>query len=296
VAGRIRIKSKEDTFIAILLYPLLVLFTISILLPFWMILVDSLSTPEGVRRLGIHLWPDSINLEAYKEVLKQGNIARAYLNTILRTAMGTFLTVAISYGAGYALSRRKLPYRRIITLLIVFTIFFGGGLIPNYLLMRSLGMLDTFAVLILPGLFSGFLILIMRNFLMGIPEDLEESAYIDGAHEWTIAFRIFLPLSGPVIATVALFDAVGLWNEWFNAMIYTRSQELQVMQLLLRRILLENQLNALVEIDEPSIAANLTPESVRAALIFVAIGPIIAIYPFVQKYFVTGITSGAVKG
>ncbi|WP_127585631.1 carbohydrate ABC transporter permease [Paenibacillus koleovorans] len=291
-----QVKSREDIVIAIILYPLLILLTISIVLPFWTLLVDSLSTPDGVRRLGFHFWPDRFNFEAYTEVLKQRNIGRAYVNTITRTVLGTFLVVMVSFCAGFALSRRKLPFRRTITVLIVFTMFFGGGLIPYYLLIRSLGMLDTFWVLIIPGLFSGFYILIVRNFLMAIPDELEESALIDGANEMTIAFRIFLPLSGPVIATVAIFEAVHQWNEWFGAMIFTRSQELQVMQLLLRRILLENQLNALMEIDDPSIAANLTPESVRAALIFVAIGPIIAVYPFVQKYFVTGITAGAVKG
>lgn len=289
-------RTREDKVINAVLYPLMVLFIISILLPFWTMLVDSFSTVDDVRRPGFHLYTTQFTLEAYAEVFNQKNIGVAYLNTIFRATAGTFLCVLVCFLAAYPLSRKKLPFRRTITMLIIFTMFFSGGLIPTYIVIRNLHLLDTHLVLILPLLFNGFYILVMRNFLYSIPDDLEESALIDGANEMNICFRIFLPLSIPVIATITLFASVMFWNEWFQAMIYTRDHSKMVMQLLLRRILLENQLNALMEFGEPDAFSSLTEESVRAALIFIAIGPIVLIYPFVQKYFITGIMAGAVKG
>ncbi len=289
-------KKKEDILITAILYPVMILFVLSILFPFWTLLVDSISTPEFVRKPGIKLIPPEISFEAYKEVFQQRNIGVAYLNTIFRTVVGMALCVMISFCAAYPLSRMKLPFRRLITLLILFTMFFGGGLIPSYMVIRGLGLLDTHAVLVLPLLFNGFYILVMRNFLYSVPEELEESALLDGANEIGICFRIFLPLSIPVLATIALFSAVMYWNEWFQAMIYTRDQAKMVMQLLLRRILLENQISSMVDMNEIDVNTNMTEESVRAAIVFVAIGPIILIYPFVQRFFITGIMAGAVKG
>jgi len=286
---------REEIAFNIIIYPTMVLFIISIIFPFWSLLVDSFSTAEFVRKPGLHLFPDPFTLEAYTEALTQRSIGTAYLNTIVRAVLGTFLVVSISFCAAYPLSRMKLPLRKTLTLLIIFTMFFNGGLIPTYMVVRGLHLIDSFAVLILPLLFNGFYILIMRNFLYSIPTELEESALIDGANEISICFRIFLPLCVPVLATIALFAMVAFWNEWFQAMLYTRKENLMVMQLLLRRILMENQLNSLIDM-EPSSITDVTEESVRAAIIFIAIGPIVMVYPFVQKYFITGIMAGAVKG
>ena len=172
--------------------------------------------------------------------------------------------------------------------------FFGGGLIPMYLQMMNLGLIDNRWALILPMVFSGFNALVTRNFIYSIPIELEESALLDGANEVRIAFQIYLPLSLPIIATIAMWTAVGHWNAWFDAMIYIRSPSKQVLQALLRRVLLETQLSEMY--DTSSYVPPVTPRSMQAALLFVSTLPILLVYPFAQKYFIRGLTAGAVKG
>ena len=172
--------------------------------------------------------------------------------------------------------------------------YFGGGLIPQYLLFRDAGLIDNRLVLILPSMFSAYNILVMRNFISDIPPELEESGKIDGANDVTIAFRIYLPLMKPILATIALWAAVGLWNEWFNAMIYIMTPSKQVMQVMLRRMLMDAQIAAMY--DDGIVDITVQEDAVKAVTIIVTILPIICAYPFAQKYFVQGLTSGAVKG
>ena len=281
----------EDRVLNTVLYLFFILFSFSVIFPFWTVIVASISVDE---RLGFAVVPVGFSLEAYKEVLTQKTLLYAYMNSFLRTSVGTVSTVTVTLCAAYALSKRKIPLIKTMTAVIVIPMFFGGGLIPTYLLIRSLGLIDNRWVLILPFVYNGFYIMVTRNFLYSIPPDLEESAYIDGANELTIAFKIIFPLSIPIVATCALWSAVAHWNEWFAAMIYLYDPQKQVMQVLLRRILLEAQPSALF--DDPSYTPKLTETSVRSATLIVTIAPILAIYPFVQKYFVSGLTSGAVKG
>lgn len=290
---RINVPNKWLSF---LVYSIVSLFLISIVIPFWTVFLDSVNPTELARNPGLKLWPQGFTLEAYTEVFGQENIGIAYLNTIYRTVLGSFLVVMVSFCAAFPLSRQRLPFRKFLTMAIIFTMFFSGGMIPAYIVVRGMNLLNTHLVLILPLLFSGFYILIMRNFMYSIPEELEESALLDGANEARICVSIFLPLSVPVLATIGLFAAVMYWNEWFQAMLYTRDPDKMVMQLLLRRVLLENQLSSIVDIDEIYTNNILSEESVRAAIIFVAVAPIMMAYPFVQRYFITGIMSGAVKG
>lgn len=195
---------------------------------------------------------------------------------------------------GISVVKKDLPLRNIITVFLVIPMFFTGGLVPDFLLINSLGLYDTLWALILPILISTYNVLIMRNFIMSIPESLEESALVDGANFFTILFRIIIPLSKPILATIALWVAVRHWNAWFDAHIYTRSNKRVVLQLILRRVIIEHdnaEITDTLQGDEGVIT-----KTMEAATVLVAIGPIIAVYPFLQKYFVKGVMIGSVKG
>lgn len=268
-----------------------------VLIPFWLLLVDSFSTPESVylREFGAQFLPVSWSITAYETVLQKSAIGTAYVNTLFRTVVGTLLNTMVTIATAYAISKRRLPFIRTFTFLVVFTLFFNGGLIPRFLLVRSVGLLDSRWALILPVLVQAYTLLIARNFMFSIPDSLEESAYIDGANEITILWRIILPLSKPIIATVALWGAVMHWNAWFDALIYVTDHTKIVLQLLLRRVLLESQIMSMTDVDLETDTA-VTEETVKAALIFISIGPIVILYPFAQKYFIRGVLIGSVKG
>jgi putative aldouronate transport system permease protein len=285
----------EDVILDTLIAIIMVAFVFSIIFPFWSLLVDSFSDVEFARRPGIKLWPLNFSIRAYREVLNKEILGIAYFNTVFRTVVGTIILLILTLGAAYGLSKRRLPGRRILTMIFVFTMFFTGGLIPTYLLIRSLGLLNTRFVLVFPFLVQPFSLLVMRNFMYSIPSELEESAFMDGANEITILIRIIVPLSIPIIATVSLWTAVNHWNEWFASLIYTTRTDLIVVQLILRRLLIENIPSSQFEGDLNEQGAQMTEETIRAATLFISIGPIIALYPFLQRYFVKGTLVGAVK-
>ena len=200
---------------------LLVAFCLTIVYPFWMTLLLSFSSTDEATSLGFHLWIRNWQITAYRFALSRyGNVPTAYVNSIFRTIMGTVLTVMVTLLAGYPLSKRNLPYRNVVTVVILVTMFFSGGLIPTYLLIRNIGLYDSRWALILPTLAQGYYIIIMRNFLMTVDKAYEESAFMDGANYAQILVRIVVPLSKPVIATIALWTAVYHWNEWFSGIIY----------------------------------------------------------------------------
>ena len=219
-----------------------------------------------------------------------------YMNTLFRTVMGTLLSIFLGFCTAYPLARRQLPYRNLFTIYFLIPMFFAGGLIPNYLLILNLGLIDTRWALILPLAIKTYYVLIMRNFIMTIPDSLEESAEIDGATFFQIMLRIIIPLSVPAMATIGLWVAVLHWNEWFLALIYTRSEEKTVLQLVLQRVLIQEDETAMAALDEVMGQDAILPESIRAATVMLSIGPIILVYPFVQKYFVKGILIGSLKG
>ena len=290
-----RSRAVEDWILDIIVAIVMLVFALSVLYPFWTMLVDSFSTAAYVKKMGIKLWPRPFTLESYAKVFEKSIVAIAYTNTIIRTASGTVFSMIVCFAAAYALSKRDMPFCKPLTIMMIFTMFFSGGLIPTYLWYKQLGLLNTRFILIFPHLAVAYYIVIMRNFFMEMPQDLEESAVIDGATPYVILFRIIVPLSMPVIATVALWSMVFFWNEWFQAMLFAPTKALMVLQLLLRRILIENNLVTAMEIIE--VHDKLTAEeSLKAATMFVAIGPIILVYPFIQKYFVKGIMTGALKG
>lgn len=282
---------EKDRAIEILLHVLFILFCVTIIYPFWTVFIDSIDNQISG---GFKLFPKEFSLEAYKVVLEQKTTLFAFLNSIIRSIVGPAITVAVTFCAAYALSKRKLPFVRLMTAYVVFPMFFSGGLIPFYLQIDNLNLIDKRLSLILPFVFSGFYILVARNFMYAIPSELEESALIDGANERVILFKIILPLCLPVIATVALWSAVGMWNEWFYAMIFIQTPNKQVLQVLLRRVLVESQASALL--DNPMVIVKTAEKSVRSALLIVSTVPILLAYPFAQKYFIAGLTVGAVKG
>lgn len=263
--------------------------------PFIYTLSMSLSTAAEASREGFHLFPREISFFSYKAVLSNPNILTGYYNTILRTVLGTVLTLLASCIAAYPLSRKEMPQKSMIIFFIVFTMLFSGGMIPNYILIKELGLLNTVWALVIPTLLSGFNIIIMKNFFQSIPESFVEAARIEGAGEWTILFKIFIPLSKPVLATVALWTMVSHWNSWLDALIYITDDNRQVLQIFLQRIVIESS-STLMDMGVTDQAiTQFTPETIKAATVIVTILPIICVYPFMQKYFVSGIMLGGVK-
>ncbi len=273
------------------LHMLFILIILSILLPFWFTLVASF---DQLDLAGIKFWPDQFTTQYYTSLLSRPSLGTAVVNTVARTVLGTILTTITSFAAAYVLSKRQIPFNRLLTTLVIIPMFFSGGLIPYYIQMKEMGMINNFLLYILPSMFSGYYIMVTRNFFYSIPSDIEESAVIDGANEVKILFSIYLPMSLPIIATVALWSAVGQWNEWFTGYVYMTDQNLVVLSVMLRRVLMEAQTTDLF--NDPTVIAQMSPKGLRSALIFVTILPILAVYPFAQKYFVSGLTAGAVKG
>ncbi|MBO0991730.1 carbohydrate ABC transporter permease [Bacillus sp. SD088] len=275
-------------------------FSFLVLYPFWQTFVLSFSDPNQASSLGANLWPEKWISDAYQFVFGYGHIMKAYMNTIVRTVAGTFLIVAFTTLAAYPLSKRELPFRNTITIFFLIAMFFSGGIIPDYLLVKNLGLIDTRWALILPTAVNVFYIIIMRNYFMTIDKGIEESAMMDGASYFTILTKIILPLSKPVIATIALWAAVFHWNEWFHALVYIQDDAKSVLQIIVRDMLtamdLSQSTDAAALGGGGGSSRNLLLSNVRAATVIISIGPIVLVYPFVQKYFIKGIMIGSLKG
>ncbi|MEC0266761.1 carbohydrate ABC transporter permease [Paenibacillus anseongense] len=266
------------------------------LYPFLYVTMASLSNPSSLAsHSGLLLWPLGFNVDGYISVFKNPNIITGYTNTLIYVVVGTSINVVITSIGAYVLSRKGVMLRDSIMMMIVFTMFFSGGLIPNYLLVKSLGMFDTMWALILPGAISTYNLIIMRTSFAAIPDSLEESARIDGANDLTILFRIVMPLSQAVIAVMILFYAVAHWNSWFSAMIYLRDRDAYPLQLFLREILINSSTDSMITSSGGSDKEAVS-EIIKYCTIIIATLPIIAVYPFLQKYFTKGVLVGAVKG
>lgn len=286
-----KLSTGEKVFQVFLILFVIIL-CITMIYPFLHVLSISFSTPAEALRPGIHLYPKEVSFFAWKRVLTTDTVWQTMGNTVFRTVVGTGLTlVFLSLGA-YPLSRKYLPHRTFYTMFIVVTMFFGGGLIPSYLLIKSLGLINSIWVYVIPGLLSTFNLLLLRNFFMGIPEELEDSAKIDGANDMRILFTIVIPLSKPVLATLALWTAVGHWNAWFDSMLYMQDQSKIVLQLFLRRLVISAEGDPMLPLPTNEQA----PEMVKAAIIMFTALPILMVYPFLQRFFVKGIMVGSLKG
>lgn len=244
---------------------------------------------------GFLLYPQGFTLAAYKEVFQNQLIWSGYGNTLINLILALVLNISLTTLGAYALSRKELMLRRPIMLMIIFTMFFSGGMIPNYILVRSLGMVDTRWALFIPTAISAYNLIIMRTSFESIPDNLIEAAKLDGAGDFTILFRVAIPVSKAVIAVMVLFYAVEQWNAWFPAFIYLKDRGLWPLQLVLREIVIANNLSdMLTGVDSAELVS--VSESIKYATIIVATLPIVCVYPFLQKYFVKGVMIGAVKG
>lgn len=291
-------RSIGDRIFNLINYTLLTLLTLIVLYPLVFVLSASISNPEQVLRGEMWLIPKGFNLDAYAKIFQNKDILLGYSNTILYTVIGTALNVVMTICAAYPLSRRDLAGRGLVTGLIVFTMFFGGGLIPTYLLIKNLNMLDTLWVMIIPNAVSVWNIIIMRTFFQqSIPGELQESAMIDGCTHIQTLLRIVLPLSMPIIAVMVLFYAVGHWNSYFNALIYLTTKEKFPLQLILREILIQSDSGEFVKLtSESAVRMKMSVEGLKYAVLVVANLPMLMLYPFLQRYFVKGIMIGALKG
>lgn len=274
---------------------MLLLLSLTTLYPFMNVLTYSLSTPASANLPGLHFIPTDITFDSFRKIFENGDIFRAYGNTIFRTVTGSIVLVLMTALTAYPLSIRTFPHRRFITFLLVFSLMFNGGMIPTYLLIKDLGLIDTYWALILPGAVSGFNVIVMRNFMEAIHPELIESAKIDGASEITIFSRIILPLSTPVLAVVGLWAAVYHWNAWFDAMIYLNGPKLEVLQMFVRRTVLDES-NVALQMDYAQQNSLFTPITLKSATIMLSTLPILCVYPFLQRFFVNGIMLGSVKG
>lgn len=291
-------QSRGDLAFDIINIILLVLVMLVILYPLYFIIIASFSDPLEVLAGKVVFYPKKFSLESYKMVFRDSNILIGYRNTIFYTVFGTAINIALSVLAAYPLSRRDFVGRQCFTMLLTITMFFSGGMIPLYLTVTNLGLYDTIWAILLPGAISVWNVVIIRTYFQtSIPFELTEAAMVDGATNFQLLFRVILPLSTPVIAVMVLFYGVAHWNAFFNALIYISSKKLYPLQLVLRSILIQNTPSDEMMADLDNAASRqLLAETIKYALIVVATAPIIAVYPFLQKYFVKGIMVGAVKG
>jgi len=264
--------------------------------PFWDTLILSISNNANASKMGLRIFPYNVPIfDAYEKVFAQKKFLTAFRNSVLRSVIGTVYNVSLTFMAAYVLAKRGLPGKGIFTGIIMFTMFFGGGLIPTYMNYKQLGLLNTFWMYILPSACAPFHIFIARNFIIGIPDSIEEAATIDGSGALNTMIKVIAPMCKPIISVLAMWVAIGQWNAWYDAYIYVRKEELIVLQLLLRRVIVENDTEAMGQSIAESTQET-TPATVKAATIMVTTIPIVCIYPFFQKYFVKGINLGAVKG
>jgi len=273
------------------------------LYPFLYVVFASFSNPELlVKHKGLLLLPEGFTLQGYTFVFRNPNIYSGYLNTIYYVVVGTLYNMVMTCLGAYVLSRKDWLLKTPMMVMITFTMFFSGGLIPSFILVKNLGMMNTRAALIIPGAISTYNMIIMRTSFMQIPSGLEESAKLDGANDLQILWHVVLPVSKAVLAVITLFYAVGHWNSWFNASIYLRKRELFPLQLILREILIENNTSAMLDNASAQTLQDLATnkawykELVQYSTIVVSTVPILFIYPFVQKYFVKGVMIGSIKG
>lgn len=289
--------SKEKIFDIINVF-LLFIILIIILYPLIYVVSASFSDAQQVIAGNIRLLPIDFTTESYQSVFKNENIFRSFINTVTVTIFGTLLNLVLTTLAAYPLSRKDLKGRDKIMIFITITMFFSGGIIPTYLVVQKLGLINHLSALILPGAISSYNLIIMRTFFQSsIPYELQESAFIDGCSNTRTLLSIILPLSAPILAVIALYYAVAHWNAYFNAMLYLTERELYPLQMILKEILIQSQMSEMMDMNADSLYRQaMLGETIKYAVVVVSSIPMLIIYPFIQKFFVKGIMIGAVKG
>ncbi|MFB4327986.1 carbohydrate ABC transporter permease [Paenibacillus sp. CR_12] len=291
-------ESGSDRVFTVVNYVILSVFLIVVLYPLIYVVSASFSSSSAVLSGKVWLWPVEPTLEGYRAVFKNTMVAKGFMNTLFYTLAGTSINLILSVMAAYPLSRKDFRGRGLFMLLFVFTMLFNGGLIPTYLLVKDLGMIDTVWSMLIPGALSVWNVIIMRTYFQTtFPTELLEASQLDGCTDFRFLWRIVLPLSGPILAVIALFYAVGHWNQYFNAMIYLKSADLYPLQLVLRDILVQNEVNIEMLGDAKTAAARQgLRELLKYSLIVVTSVPLLIVYPFLQKFFVKGVMIGSLKG
>jgi putative aldouronate transport system permease protein len=290
-----------DRVMSVTIYILLILLAFSTFYPFWNALVISFNNGLDTSLGGITFWPRKFTFENYGIVFQDKRLLNGFVVAVLRTVVGTLLSIICTAIFAYGMSKRELAGRKFYMVVGIVTLYFSGGLIPYYLLIKELGLRDSFWVMVIPGAISVWNMIIFRTFFMGLPAGLDESARIDGCGHWGTFFRIVLPLSGPVLATLSLFTAVYHWNDWFTPGIFITKEKLLPIQTMLKQILNSNIMTEqMAQLDSAAQGAasrmrNVTTKSLSMATMMVATLPIVMVYPFVQKYFVKGVLIGSLK-
>lgn len=294
----IRDNTASSRILDIVIYAVLIIMAMIIMYPILNLISISLSSYQAVSSGSVTFYPKDISFNAYKTIFQAGKIPRGFINSIYYTAAGTLINMLLTCTMAYPLSRKNLLFRKFYTALVLIPMFFNGGLIPTFLLVKNLGLYNTTLAMLLPNAIVINNLIIMRTFFQSIPVDLEEAAYLDGANEVTIFLKIILPLSTAAIATISLFYAVGHWNSWFDALVYLKDAKRYPLQYLIRQIIMENQMN-----EELAAAGSfddnfnlVTSDAIKYATLVVSMVPMMLLYPFVQKYFVQGIMVGSLKG
>ncbi|GIO40954.1 carbohydrate ABC transporter permease [Paenibacillus apis] len=288
---------SDERLFDVIVYLIAAVIILIVLYPLLFVVSASFSDPARVLNGEVWLLPKGLTLEAYTNILHNDKIWTGYRNSIVYAVVGTLINIIMTLLAAYPLSRPDLPGRKGLMMIVTLTMFFSGGLIPSYLLVKSLGMVDTMWALIIPGAISTYNLIVMRTYFQSsIPWELQEAAHIDGCSNWRLLISIILPLSKPIIAVMVLFYAVGHWNAFFNALIYIRTEDLYPLQLVLREILMISQSAG---VDGGNVGMEekiLLSESIKYAVIIVSSLPVLIMYPFVQRHFVKGVMIGSIKG
>ncbi|PPK83204.1 carbohydrate ABC transporter membrane protein 2 (CUT1 family) [Lacrimispora xylanisolvens] len=293
-----KIAGRSEKMMQICFYTIITIFALSCLFPFLLMVTSSFMGEKEIVSEGYKLIPDTVSLSAYKFLFRNfTNLFNAYRVTIFIAVTGTVFGLFFMSMAGYVLCRKDFRYRNQISFFIYFTTLFSGGLIPTYMLyVNGLGLKDSIWSMVLPGLMSPWSIFLMKNFMKSIPDSLYESANIDGANDFRIYWQIYMPLAKASLATIGLFQVLGYWNEWYNAMLYIQTPAKFPLQYFLQRIVSQANIQLLIQQGLTINTGDLPSESIKMATAVIATGPIVLLYPFVQKYFVSGLTIGAVKG
>ncbi|MBO0995854.1 carbohydrate ABC transporter permease [Bacillus sp. SD088] len=291
------IKSTDDRIFGLINGAILTCILMIVLYPLLFVASASISNPIFVIRGEVFLFPKQITLQAYEQVFQHKDVWTGFTNTLLYAITGTMINLVLTVLGAYPLSRKTLPGRKIIMLFLLFTMYFSGGLIPTYLVIKNLHLINTYWAMVLPGAVSVYNLIVLRTFFENIPEELHEAATIDGAKTLQILVRIVLPLSVPVLAVMVLFYGVAHWNAFFNGLIYLSDRDKYPLQLFIREILIQSQMQEMMDMESDSAASQLLmAEGIKYALIMVTSLPVLLLYPLLQRYFVKGIMIGAIKG
>lgn len=284
---------EKNSIIDIIIYIFFIIFGLSILIPFWTILITSLSTRDGFYASTFHFWSKEFSLNEYKNALSNtGGILNGLWVSIRVTVLGTSMAMLLTTMSGYVLSKKDMPGRNLLFNIVLFTMFFSGGLMPFYITVRNLGIFDTLFAMFLPTAISTFYTILMKNYFESIPPSLEEVARVEGCNDIQILFKIVIPLSTPAIAAIGLFYGINFWNEYFYSTLFVSNNNLYPLPVILRQMIVQNL--AIAQLGQLSVDSN--EEQFKMACIIISIIPVICVYPFIQKYFTKGLMMGGVKG